>query len=120
MPNHAFPWLPPLYAALSKTVQAGVPPFFLALGVTLGGGLIGSMGLWLAGRGPQDPAQAAYRIRIWAVAIAIGGTLTALEHLEKGFFARALPALVRDGIAIAMAYLGAQAGYWLLNWLVSL
>ncbi|MCY0908647.1 MAG: sporulation protein [Sulfobacillus thermotolerans] len=109
-----------LQQAINKTVQTGLPPFFLALGVTIGGGLLGSFGLWLAGKGPQDPAQAAYRIRIWAVAIAIGGTLTALENLERGVFARALPAIVRDGVAIVTAYLGAQTGYWLLTWLVTL
>ena len=100
---------------VSKLLGIGIPPFFLSLGVTLGGGLLGALGLWLAGRGPQNPAVVGYGIRIWAVAIAIGGTFTALENLERGFSAHALSAIVRDTISIVMAYLGAQSGYWLLN-----
>lgn len=101
---------------LTRILRAGLPPFFLALGVTLGGGILGAMGNWMAGKGPQDPSQAAFRIRIWAVAVAIGGTLTALENLERGMYYRALPQILRDGVTIVLAYLGAQWGYLLLKW----
>jgi hypothetical protein len=110
-------WVHALNAAFFKIIRTALPPFFLAFGVTAGGGLMGSLGLWLAGKGPADPALAAYRIRIWAVAIAIGGTLTALENLEKGLSARALPLIVRDVLVIVTAYGGAQCGYWVLQWL---
>lgn len=103
-----------LIALATKLVRVGIPPYFLALGVTLGGGLLGSLGQWFAGQGAQDPAMTAYRIRIWAVAIAIGGTLTALENLERGLSTRAVPIILRDGLAIMMAYFGAQSGYWML------
>lgn len=106
------------WTMLHRVIRVGVPPFFLALGVTLGGGLLGSLGMWLAGRGPHDPSQTAFRIRIWAVAVAIGGALTALENLERGFSTRALPHVVRDGLILTTAYLGAQAGYVLLKWWV--
>ncbi len=98
-----------------KLIRVGIPPFFLSLGVTLGGGLLGALGLWFAGKGPQDPAITAYRIRIWAVAISIGGTFTVLENLERGLSTHALPAILRDTVSIIMAYLGAQSGYWILN-----
>ncbi len=110
-------WLKAFKLILIKVARVGIPPYFLAFGVTTGGGLLGSLGLWLAGKGPQDPAGAAYPIRIWAVAIAIGGTFTALENLEKGFASRALPLIVHDSLVIAMAYSGAQCGYWVLQWL---
>ncbi|SMC06634.1 YtrH family sporulation protein [Sulfobacillus thermosulfidooxidans] len=106
---------PDIIQYVTKLIRVGVPPYFLALGVTLGGGLLGALGLWMAGKGAQDPASTAYRIRIWAVAIAIGGTLTALENLERGLSARAIPSILRDGLAITMAYFGAQSGYWLLS-----
>lgn len=109
-----------IWDLIPRITRAGIPPFFLALGVTIGGGAAGALGAWLAGRevALQNPADAAYRIRIWAVAIAIGGTLTALENLERGLSTRALPSIVRDGLAITMAYAGAQGGYLLLKWLI--
>ncbi len=97
--------------------RVGLPPLFLALGVTLGGGVIGALGTWMAGQGPGDPVATAYRIRIWAVAIAIGGALTAFENLERGLTSRALPVLFRDSLGILAAYLGAQWGYWMIRWL---
>ncbi len=105
---------------IERLWRIAIPPLFLAAGVTLGGGLIGSLGAWIAGRGPGDPVTTSYRIRIWAVAIAIGGTLTAFENLERGLSARAVPAVVRDGVGIVAAYCGAQWGYWILRWMVGL
>ncbi len=98
--------------------RIGIPPLFLAMGVTLGGGLIGAFGSWMVSQGPGDPVTTAYRIRIWAVAIAIGGTLTAFENLERGLASRALPMLLADSFGIIAAYFGAQWGYWLIRWLV--
>lgn len=93
------------------------PPLFLALGVTLGGGLFGAFGHWLAGQTEAaNGAQIAFRIRIWAVAVAIGGTISALENLEKSVTTRALTDFVRGGLTLGAAYAGAEIGYWLLRW----
>lgn len=110
-------WLVTTAAATGlRMLRVAIPPFFMALGVTLGGGALGALGNWLVGKGPQDPATTAFRIRIWAVAVAIGGALTALENLERGFSTRALPQIARDSLTLAMAYVGAQWGYLLLKW----
>lgn len=74
-----------------KVVVSMAPPFFLALGVTLGGGLMGALGHWIAGRTMSANApEIAFRIRIWAVAVAVGGILSALESFEKSLAARAM------------------------------
>lgn len=96
--------------------RAGIPPYFLSAGVTLGGGVLGALGQWLAGHQAPDPAQLSFRIRIWAVAIAIGGTLTAFENLERGLARHALPSIIRDALTIVAAYGGAQSAYWWLVW----
>lgn len=89
----------------------------LALGITLGGGLLGALGNWLAGHpASADASQIAFKIRIWAVAIAIGGTISALEHIEHSLTQRAMTDLVKGGLTILAAYAGAELGYWLIRW----
>ncbi|MCY0898249.1 MAG: sporulation protein [Firmicutes bacterium] len=93
------------------------PPLFLALGVTVGGGLIGALGNWLAGHAASaDASQIAFKIRIWAVAIAIGGTISALEHIEQSLTRRAMADLVKGSLTIFAAYAGAELGFWLIRW----
>ncbi len=100
----------------SKLVSLMAPPLFLALGVTVGGGLLGALGHWLAGH-PHDAnaTEIAFRIRIWAVAVAIGGTISALEHFEHSLASRALWDLARGSLALMAAYGGAELGYWLVR-----
>jgi hypothetical protein len=108
MPADAFWW---------RTARVLLPPMGTAMGVTVGGALAGGLAQWLAGEPAPDYAQLAWRLRIWAVAVAIGGTLTALENLEREFLTRGLWGAARDAATVAVAYGGAQVGYWLLRWL---
>ncbi|MCY0863722.1 MAG: sporulation protein [Sulfobacillus sp.] len=96
--------------------KAAFVPFFLAMGVTLGGGLLGSFGQWLAGQPEINPALIAYRIRIWAVAMAIGGTLTVFEQLEQHLTSRALGDAGKTALLVGVAYLGAEIGFWVVAW----
>lgn len=103
---------------VGKIWRSTVPPFGLAFGVTLGGGVAGALGEWLAGRPAADASQVAFGIRIWAVAIAIGGTLTAFEHFERGLSQGALSQILREVGVLAAAYAGAQTAFWLLSGLI--
>ena len=100
-----------------KVLALIAPPLFLACGVTLGGGLFGAFGHWLAGHQSEaNASQIAFRIRIWAVAVAVGGTITALENFEKHLSTRAMLDLIRGGLTLTAAYAGAEFGYLLLRW----
>ncbi len=79
---------------------------------------MGALGQWMVGQMGMDAAQIGFRIRIWAVAIAIGGTMTAFEHLERGLSQGSLPQIVRDVLVLTAAYAGAQASYWCLRGLI--
>lgn len=103
------------WVVLMKVWRAALPPFLLAFGVTAGGGLLGGLGQWLVSEPIMDASQIAFRIRIWAVAIAIGGTMTAFEHLERGLSEGAMPQIVRELLVLLSAYGGAQAAYWFLR-----
>jgi hypothetical protein len=106
------------WGVLAKVGRVSLPPLFLAFGVTAGGGILGAFGQWLVGQSGADAGQMAFRIRIWAVAIAIGGTMTAFEHLERGLSQGALPQIVKDLLILSSAYAGAQVAYWGLRGMV--
>jgi hypothetical protein len=91
------------------------PPFCLAFGVTMGGALLGGLGQWLVGDPAPDYTQLAWRIRIWAVAVAIGGTMTALENLERELLVRGSIGVMRDVAVVLVAYLGSMVAYWLVR-----
>ena len=94
-------------------------PFFMALGVTIGGALLGGLGQFLAGHAAPTYAALGWRIRLWAVAVAIGGAMTAIEKVEREILGAGLHGAVRDLAVVASAYAGAEAGYLILRWLVA-
>ncbi|MCY0884429.1 MAG: sporulation protein [Firmicutes bacterium] len=98
-----------------QALAVALPPGLLALGITLGGGLLGAWGTWLAGAGLPRPGALAYRLRFWAVAAAMGGTFTAFEQIERHLASRGPRVLLRDLAVLGAAYLGARAGAWILN-----
>ncbi|MGC8489148.1 MAG: YtrH family sporulation protein [Clostridia bacterium] len=98
-----------------KVLRTLMPPFMTALGVTAGGALVGGLGQWIVGEPAPDYAALAFQIRIWAVAVAIGGAMTALENLEREFLSRGVFGLFRDLAVAGIAYLGAQVAYLLIR-----
>lgn len=59
--------------------------YFIALGVLIGGALIGGLGAYLAGEAPLTAiTKLANRLKIWALVAAIGGTFDAVYSFERG------------------------------------
>ncbi|BAS27282.1 hypothetical protein LIP_1433 [Limnochorda pilosa] len=96
-------------------------PFCTAFGVVLGGSLLGSLAIVLTRGSPLAAiADLSGKIRLWAIAVAIGGTFDTLTALESGLFGGQVFLLLRQGAVVAAALFGAHAGYWLLASLVNL
>ena len=89
--------------------------FFTALGVILGGALIGSLPGFLT---PEPPfyrmQKLATDMKLWAVVVALGGTWPTLRAVDSGLFQGDVAALVRQGMTIAASLCGAQVGYWII------
>ena len=91
-------------------------PFFTALGIELGGPLVGSVpSLLLAGRPLKTAMELARDLKFWAIAMAIGGSFTMLEALETGLVHHQLQSVAKQAAAVAGAFAGAQAGFWLIS-----
>jgi hypothetical protein len=95
-----------------------IESYFIALGVILGGSLIGGIASFLTG---QPPLTAVYRLstdlRIWAIVAAIGGTFDAVYSFERGIFNAETRDLLKQILLILSALGGAQTGALLINWL---
>jgi hypothetical protein len=95
-----------------------IESYFIALGVILGGSLIGGIASFLTG---QPPLTAVYRLstdlRIWAIVAAIGGTFDAVYTFERGLFNAETRDIFKQLLIILSALGGAQTGALIINWL---
>ena len=95
-----------------------IESYLIALGVILGGALIGGIAAFLTG---QPPLTAVTRLssslRIWAIVAAIGGTFGAVYSFERGLFNAETKDVFKQILLILSALGGAQTGALLISWL---
>ncbi|XJZ26465.1 YtrH family sporulation protein [Bacillota bacterium Lsc_1132] len=95
-----------------------IESYFIALGVLLGGSLIGGIAAFLTG---QPLFTTIHRLssllRIWAIVAAIGGTFDAVYSFERGLFDGDTKDIVKQLLLIISALGGAQTGALLIDWL---
>lgn len=86
--------------------------FFIALGVMIGGCIFAGVAAVINNNPPMKTMlDLAYSIRIWAVAIALGGTFSTLEVIQDGIFKGDLKVMVKQIFYILAALIGANTGY---------
>jgi formate hydrogenlyase subunit 3/multisubunit Na+/H+ antiporter MnhD subunit len=95
-----------------------IESYFIALGVILGGSIIGGIATFLTG---NPPLTAVYRLsnllRIWAIVAAIGGTFDTVYSFERGLLQGETKDLFKQFLLILSALGGAQTGALLIKWL---
>ncbi|MFS0780608.1 YtrH family sporulation protein [Bacillus sp. 1P06AnD] len=91
--------------------------FFIALGVLLGGSLIGGMAAFFTN---QPPLTAILRfsesLRIWAIVAAIGGTFDTFYTFERGIFNGESRDIIKQILWILAALAGANTGAIIIKW----
>lgn len=93
--------------------------FFTALGVVLGGSIIGSLSSIIHLGSPVHSMLVIARpIKLWAILVALGGTFSTLKAIDTGVWAGEIRLLVQQLALILSAFLGASVGYWLI-WVIS-
>ncbi|MBA2871731.1 hypothetical protein HNQ85_002006 [Anoxybacillus calidus] len=99
-------------------LPAFIQSYFIALGVLLGGALIGGFGAFLTG---EPPLATIYRfaqsLKIWALISAIGGTFDTFYSVERGLFQGETRDIVKQILLILSAIGGAQTGFIIITWL---
>ncbi|ABS74987.1 MULTISPECIES: YtrH family sporulation protein [Bacillus] len=95
-----------------------ISSYFIALGVLLGGALIGGLGAYLSGEPPLTAiTKLANRLKIWALVAAIGGTFDAVYSFERGLFEGNTRDIFKQLLLIISAMGGAQTGWLIISWL---
>ncbi len=103
---------------MEKFIHTLIYNFFIALGVILGGTLIGSLGSIFC----QDPPlkvmlDLAEKLKIWALVSAIGGTFVAIKVIETGFLDGQISNVIKQFLFILSAFYGAHLGYLVILFL---
>ncbi|MDY0405345.1 YtrH family sporulation protein [Virgibacillus sp. 179-BFC.A HS] len=92
--------------------------YFIAFGVVLGGALIGSIGAFATGEPPLTAiGRIASKLRIWAIAAAIGGTFDAFANFEKALDGSAMD-VFKQILIILSAMGGVKTAIALLSWTI--
>ncbi|MBS4534825.1 YtrH family sporulation protein [Clostridium sp. D2Q-14] len=100
--------------ALSKIIYN----FFIAFGVMLGSCFFAGLAALLLNHPPlKTMIDIGRNIKIWAIAISLGGTFSSFEILEKSILKREMISLIKQVLYIISALIGANCGYALLKYL---
>ncbi|MFZ3590708.1 YtrH family sporulation protein [Bacillus sp. DJP31] len=92
--------------------------YFVALGVVLGGCIVGGLGAFFVGNPPlMIMVRLASSLKIWAIVAAIGGSFDAFYSFEKGIFEADTRDIMKQIFFICSATGGAQTGALIINWL---
>ncbi|ABN51306.1 MAG TPA: sporulation protein [Hungateiclostridium thermocellum] len=86
--------------------------FLIAFGVIVGASLFAGLGALINDHPPlKTMFQIASSIKIWAVAVALGGTFSTFEILEKGIFKGEIRSIIKQAVYVVVAVIGANVGY---------
>ncbi len=95
-----------------------IESYFIALGVLIGGSIIGGIAAFITGKPPlTEIFNLSNSIRIWAIIAAIGGTFDAVYSFERGVLHGQTKDIVKQCLLILAAFGGAQSGAQLIIWL---
>ncbi|GAB7388648.1 hypothetical protein BSNK01_24860 [Bacillaceae bacterium] len=98
-------------------LQAVINNFFVALGIVVGGSILGGLAAFLNQQPPMNAMESlADKLKIWGLVGTLGGTLDTFMQLERVFTAELSP-VVKQVIYILSAYAGAHTGSEIIRWL---
>lgn len=92
--------------------------FLVAFGVVLGAAMMTGIHAILTLQHPShNMEQMAANVKIWAVVVAIGGTIDPFRVIESNFSIGAVTPAVRQILQILSAFIGAHLGTVLIRWI---
>ncbi|SKC73817.1 YtrH family sporulation protein [Maledivibacter halophilus] len=90
--------------------------FLIALGVIIGAGFFAGIGALINNHPPlKTMIDISSSIKIWAVAVSLGGTFSSFEIIEQGIFKGEIRSVVKQVSYIAAALIGANLGYLVIK-----
>ncbi|OAB43249.1 YtrH family sporulation protein [Paenibacillus glacialis] len=103
---------------MSTFLSKAILDFCIAFGIVLGGAMVGGIGAVISLQPPtQTMLEIADRIKIWALAAAVGGTIDPMRVIESNFFGGHLSPAIKQILFLLFAFLGAHTGSELVKWI---
>lgn len=85
--------------------------FLIAFGIIVGASTFAGIGAIINDHPPMKTMiDIADSIKIWAVAVALGGTFSSFEIIEQGLFKGEVKSIIKQVVYILIALVGANAG----------
>lgn len=108
---------------MDRFLSTMILDFFVALGLVLGGSMVGAFGALLTHNPPMTyMMRFADQLKIWALVAAIGGTMDPLkvigDTMWSGIFGGEFSPAIKQFLLLVSAFLGCQVGYYLIKWIV--
>ncbi len=101
---------------LSALFNSMVNNFLISFGVVVGASIFGGVGAVITNDPPlKAMLDIASSIKIWAVAVTLGGTFSSFAAIEKGLFEGEFKSIVKQAIYVLTALLGANTGYHVIK-----
>lgn len=86
--------------------------FFIAMGVIVGASLFAGLAALVSNNPPiKTIINVADSLKIWAVAVALGGTFQSIEAIEQGIFRGEIRSIARELLYVLSALAGANTGF---------
>jgi hypothetical protein len=103
---------------MSRVLTDAIIDFCIAFGVVLGGSLLGGIGAVLTLQPPTSyMLMLADKIKIWALVVAVGGTIDPLRVIESNLTEGYVTPAMKQIFLIVCSFLGAQTGTELIHWI---
>lgn len=104
---------------MDRFVSTIVLDFFVALGMVLGGSLVGAVGAALTHHPPMKTMMdLAGQLKIWALVAAVGGSMDTLKIIGDGVWDLELIPVIRQFAYLVASFLGCQVGFYMVKWIV--
>lgn len=102
---------------MSIFLSKAILDFFIAFGIVVGGAMLGGIGAVLSLQPPTHTMlDIADRIKIWALAAAVGGTIDPMRVIESNVLGGNLSPAIKQVVFLMFAFLGAHMGSELVKW----
>lgn len=86
--------------------------FLVAFGVIIGASIFAGIGAVINNHPPlKTMLDNAGSIKIWAVAIALGGTFSSFQIIEQGLMKGEIKSIIKQVLYIFAALMGSNSGY---------
>lgn len=103
---------------MDSFVSKALLDFFIAFGVVFGGSMLAGIGsVFVLAPPAYMMIDTASRLKIWALAAAVGGTIDPMRVIESNMIEGQLSPVAQQIGFIICAFLGAHMGTELVKWL---